>query len=642
MCLSKIDFKIQSSNKNILEKIYNRIYAETENSRELMQKIWNGTSYKLMNNLFSFSRAIKTIYGDDAELDIEYMYNYYNKLLEFNNDLNYTINLLMLDKKILEFFDIGDLLKITLYPDLQEKLVEANRKKQIISIIKMIYKKSDNWISEIDNILNNLENYKHLFDIINDEMLKNEKFCENLISVISVKNNYFNINTLEEIVEYDTIKYNICMDLLNEKLKKIKFVDIKDIKKFALLEILFDVDYEWGKRITEKYSMDIDEINPISDDEKEVKEKIIQIKKIVNGDNLTVNNDNFKKEKINPIKFENKCIKLYERLYNEQMKLPIIKIGKENYENKEVELYKIKDEFCIFVRVEGAYSYWKEPENFENNINEISINLNGNPKTYISNNSMAIARPKGPIYGYTKELNNNLLLMAPWDIVSNEANLSFSPSSVNWNFGNGISFRMPNNLLNNMRSSHNEIVTSKWKFDASTMRIERDRPDVIIYFIDMLEDEITYKETNYWRISKKAAAQLDIPIVIINREEVLKKEKAKIERSLEEFYTTLNDNTLENIFLQFENNRSSMRYVKDKLKMRYFTCDERERMFEDVIKKISKIDQSKRKRLVNKLIEIADSELSKYFSNKKKIFYEADKDISFYENKRNYLKMYEC
>lgn len=635
-------FKIQSSNKNILEKIYNRIYAGTENSRELMQKIWNGTSYKLMNNLFSFSRAIKTIYGDDAELDIEYMYNYYNKLLEFNNDLNYTINLLMLDKKILEFFDIGDLLKITLYPDLQEKFVEANRKKQIISIIKMIYKKSDNWISEIDNILNNLENYKHLFDIINDEMLKNEKFCENLISVISVKNNYFNINTLEEIVEYDTIKYNICMDLLNEKLKKIKFVDIKDIKKFALLEILFDVDYEWGKRITEKYSMDIDEINPISDDEKEVKEKIIQIKKIVNGDNLTVNNDNFKKEKINPIKFENKCIKLYERLYNEQMKLPIIKIGKENYENKEVELYKIKDEFCIFVRVEGAYSYWKEPENFENNINEISINLNGNPKTYISNNSMAIARPKGPIYGYTKELKNNLLLMAPWDIVSNEANLSFSPSSVNWNFGNGISFRMPNNLLNNMRSSHNEIVTSKWKFDASTMRIERDRPDVIIYFIDMLEDEITYKETNYWRISKKAAAQLDIPIVIINREEVLKKEKAKIERSLEEFYTTLNENILENIFLQFENNRSSMRYVKDKLKMRYFTCDERERMFEDVIKKISKIDQSKRKRLVNKLIEIADSELSKYFSNKKKIFYEADKDISFYENKRNYLKMYEC
>lgn len=85
-----------------------------------------------------------------------------------------------------------------------------------------------------------------------------------------------------------------------------------------------------------------------------------------------------------------------------------------------------------------------------------------------------------------------------------------------------------------------------------------------------------------------------------------------------------------------------MRYVKDKLKMRYFTCDERERMFEDVIKKISKIDQSKRKRLVNKLIEIADSEISKYFSNKKKIFYEADKDISFYENKRNYLKMYEC
>ena len=104
-----------------------------------------------------------------------------------------------------------------------------------------------------------------------------------------------------------------------------------------------------------------------------------------------------------------------------------------------------------------------------------------------------------------------------------------------------------------MRSSHNEIVTLKWNFNKYNMKIERDKPNVIIYFIDMIENKNTYKETNSWRLSKKAAVQLNIPIVIINREEVFKNEKEKIKKLVEEFFINPDEETLEEIFLQFEN-----------------------------------------------------------------------------------------
>ncbi len=623
-------FKIQKKNEEMLGKIYKQISKKNNKSKILMQKIWNGTTCELVNNNSFFVKAIKIIYAETDKLDIKYMYKYYNRLLEFNSDINYTINLQMLDKKILDIFDIGDLLKITLYPELQEKMVKLAIRN--INIINIIYKQAENWILEIDNILNNMENYKEILEIVDNDILQNRKFCQNLISLMSVKNNYFNINTIREVEEYDKIKYNTCINVLNEKLQDINFVDKKYIKKFALLEILFDIDYEFGKRITEKYATNIMEINAINEEEKEVKENIIRIKKIVNENKIDINLKHLRRNKIKPVDFENKCIMLYERLYNEQMKLPIIEIEKEEYDNKEVKVYKAKNEFCILVRVEGAYSYWKEPENFEKNIAEININLNGNPKTYIANNSMAIARPKGPIYGYTRKLRNNMLLMAPWDIVSNDANLSFSPSSVNWDFGNGISFRTPNNLLNSMRSSHNEIVTLKWNFNKYNMKIERDKPNVIIYFIDMIENKNTYKETNSWRLSKKAAVQLNIPIVIINREEVFKNEKEKIKKLVEEFFINPDEETLEEIFLQFENNRSSMRYVNDKLKMRYFTAEERENLLKKIIDRINKTNINEKKNLINKLIKIANNEINKYYSNKKCILYMAEKDISFYKD----------
>ena len=42
-----------------------------------------------------------------------------------------------------------------------------------------------------------MENYKEILEIVDNDILQNRKFCQNLISLMSVKNNYFNIETLD-------------------------------------------------------------------------------------------------------------------------------------------------------------------------------------------------------------------------------------------------------------------------------------------------------------------------------------------------------------------------------------------------------------------------------------------------------------
>ena len=44
--------------------------------------------------------------------------------------------------------------------------------------------------------------------------------------------------------------------------------------------------------------------------------------------------------------------------------------------------------------------------------------------------------------------------MALWDIVSNNANHTYSPAAVKWNFKNGIQFRIPSKNFDNVRRNH--------------------------------------------------------------------------------------------------------------------------------------------------------------------------------------------
>ena len=638
-------FKIQENNKKqpeiLLEKISKDKKMSDNQKVILVNKIWNNTSPQIVNTYNNFYKSQKIIFLIEKKEKIKEKYQIYKEMVKINEDLNLSIDIRIFQEKILKIFKVEDLSRITIYPELQDKIIKYAKNENAMKIIGIAYKKTDSWVMELNEILENLDGYIEIIDELKDEDFQNNILIDNLISLISIKNNYFEINTISKLKNIETIKNNICNDVLEGKIKNKKY---KELKKIAILELLYNIDYEYAENIVRKYGVDIKNIETINDKEEKIKEIILNLKEILNNEENNLyelyKTGKWKKEKIDLITFENKCINLFARIYNESFNISPIKIEEDKYKDKKVEVFKINDEFNFLVRVEGAYSYWEEPENFEENLNNIKINLNGNPKTYIAQNSMAVARPNGPIYGYNKDLSNNLLLMAPWDIISNNANLSFSPSSVKWNFENGIEFRTPEKLLNNMRFSHNEIVTLKWSYNEKIKKVQKDKPNFIVYFNDLIKDELDYREKDDWRISKKAATQLEIPIIIINREEILLKEKEKIIKSLKNFTKTLEENILEKIIIEFENNRSSMRYVKEELKEKYFTEKDRKKFFEIVEKeiiKIRKINYSKYKIIIKKLLEIIEEEINKYTTNTKIINKFAEEDINFYKRKYAYL-----
>lgn len=65
-----------------------------------------------------------------------------------------------------------------------------------------------------------------------------------------------------------------------------------------------------------------------------------------------------------------------------------------NGQEHEIEIYDVNSDFNMFVRSEGAYAYWKEPENFLEALNIPNTYYHGNCKSYIGQNSIALARPK--------------------------------------------------------------------------------------------------------------------------------------------------------------------------------------------------------------------------------------------------------
>lgn len=65
-----------------------------------------------------------------------------------------------------------------------------------------------------------------------------------------------------------------------------------------------------------------------------------------------------------------------------------------NGQEHKIEIYDVNSEFNMFVRSEGAYTSWKEPEDFLEALNIPNTSYHGNCKSYIGQNSIALARPK--------------------------------------------------------------------------------------------------------------------------------------------------------------------------------------------------------------------------------------------------------
>ena len=604
-------------------------------SENLYTRILNNLPNEMLTKEF-VSELIEGFGKEESKIILET----YTELSRMSPQLNKTLNLGILKQEIAEDFNLEELVKLSTDSNIQEKLVKNYSNTNFKKAIEYVMANSKDWVLDINAVCSNIDEHNELMKNIENKSLDANEIKQ-LYYCLSEKKNWFQVNTQEELSNYTERKRKICTAILEGKdvtgllSKDFEALNENEKKIFAFLELTYGMDIETAQNIVYKYGEDIKDINGEAYGQTHVVEEIKNLKAILQLSTDGIDelyaqgkNDiqNWKDIEYSAgTQIESNALALYRDIYNEQMKTEEQQMGKVEYDGKSVSVSEITGDFKFLIRVEGAYSFWKEPDDFSAYFDEVNPNSNGNCKSLVGNNILARARPKGPTFGYDNCDKTSILMSAPWDIVSREANHYFSPSSVSWDFNNGIQFRLPNKVLDATRDNHNETVTQKWYWNKETQTLERDKPNFVLYMKPTSDTDIS--QDSQYAMSVKAAAQLGIPLKIIDVEKNMAREQEKILNNLSQFCKMLDredvsiedaEKQMKKIIVDFENNKVAMRFVDEKVSQNYFTSQVNEHLYSTITSKIKdyeKVDEKGYKQLSQCFEDIMTDEQEKLYTN---------------------------
>ncbi|MBR2744578.1 MAG: hypothetical protein IKE01_04710 [Clostridia bacterium] len=308
------------------------------------------------------------------------------------------------------------LVRITNYPEVQEFIQKLNKSSVTQGLFVNLMKHSPNYIMSLQRLMDTEPTYESLIKKIENEkedVNYDNSFYSQLLSIMSEKENYFDVANVEDVVNYYDRRAEICKKILDgEKVELPKNLEKKlyskeDLYKFALLEYQFGISLEEAKRLVQTYGTDIESL---ANNEKYKCFRIIeQIKNIVESTEIDKVIKNAKQQGLfsdEPIKrfgtvssLESKFIESYAELYNEQLlnpESPNINAERKEitFEGKKIEQITINQDFFMDIRVEGAYfsEGRKKGINWEEYYQKPSIENHGSCESIISNDMIATAK----------------------------------------------------------------------------------------------------------------------------------------------------------------------------------------------------------------------------------------------------------
>ena len=496
------------------------------------------------------------------------------------------------------------------YNEIQSKI--ANLNATIDSkTIKYIVQNSTNCVISLDDFLNKKEgNSKFRFDLSKiDAGDLDENFIENYLIAVTDDFTGISINNTDDIRNYTQRKKQCCMDIMKDSTTS------ADEKKEAFIQYSFGISLSKANRLLEKYSAQLDKM-PQTEEIRTLK----ILKELKDIDPKIASNliyDAAKEGRIPasiPIKdqlnLEGKIIEEYQESFNNELinvedrnanisRKKVVQYALEG-ETKQIPVYFLDGDFKLDARVEGAYKFFNPPENYNDYYENPHIErAHGNCESLISNDSIALAHPEGKnvIVGY-KEIKGSLNGLYYSDLYS--TNTEFNT------FNMQSCYMPPQGIIDNTRHAHNELVEDKI-YLSKEGKIEYRKPDYAVYIIDepiqerenedgspkrkyirKLRNSETYQET------KKMAAQLGIPIVVIDRERMAIREETRItamkkilegkplDEKEKEFYEEYMDmpkpKLVKEIITKFENNATGLRFLTapNQIGSKYFTNEKRE------------------------------------------------------------------
>lgn len=608
---------------NFIEIIENAYDKKLNNF--LMQNISLKVSDKTFMEKENFSFLYK-INNSGQEINDE-VYDKIRGLFKYNNKIVHNVDYKFLSTEdFLNIYTDEQLLRITNYQYLQQFIYTECYEKGNLALkesIKYLLGNDNNWIISLDRISQNiteqkrlsagfprLNQYSNLIDNISeiDSNEITEEFKQQLLCVLSQERNYFDINTYNDVSNYTTIRQEVCERIFNGDLENIPATLKEEFKnqndelyKFALLEHQFGISLNYAKRLVYTYGEDIREFP-----EGEVKEYLSLLNEIINCPNIeeVIKKVNIELENgniepwlqcVDARNAEGKILNMFEDLYNESVydskkeKPTEIEVYTDKHgQEHNISICELNDDFCMRIRVEGAYRGIEEGsnENFKEYYERPNMENHGNCESFIRQDSIACARhdKNSILVGFSQMRKNQLTMMAPYDLgSSNEAFSNYNYSEL---IGSSPSkYRTPGQMIDHTRHTHNEIVTDRY-FSNEDGKLEKLKPDFVIW----VEDEISQNPREINDETKRIAAELGIPIVVINREKFAQKESERIavmeklikgekitdpkqQRYADEYKNMKTPELIKQVIIKYGNNRTGIQF-SDTLREKYFTLEQ--------------------------------------------------------------------
>ena len=259
----------------------------------------------------------------------------------------------------------------------------------------------------------------------------------------------------------------------------------------------------------------------------------------------------------------------------------------------------------MLIHALNAYSQVSKHDDFKEEWEVPLIANHGICTSYIGNNQIATAVVKSVVLGFSNLEGGSIYRAANYDVGSDNSEFSISNISPD-------RFLIPNEMIDNTRHTHNEIVIERRT--RSNLSFKR-MPDYLVLFVDDINNSNNFDPSinEHYKYTLQASIDFGIPIVIVDRLKYAKREYEKCEKLLIEFSNSFDNNKLNELLLTFFNNAIGCKCY-DAVEHEYnkiFSQNSFDNLYQRIIDIVEKQDNFKKLNLFSKLLSYLEIEKEK-------------------------------
>lgn len=565
----KIDTFLSSFNKDSKQAIIDN----PQILGEIFEHVGTTKVSSIIGTIFSYEELEKIFESNQLPHNIKRLRDLYN----IDHKILKDIDVRMLSSK----YDNIPLNKLHIFariPKVQQTILHLNEFELALyyKMASNMAAKTDNWFDYENNMLENFSNgnfnklLADLYENAKEGNKINAKDIDLLTSIFSSRlaGNLFNITTKSELEQYNEIKQRICDIVLqnpnlddhnligeNEKhMSNFRKLNIMDRCKTAILQKNYNLSLAEASDIANTFGKNISKIQPNSVKDTQTIEMITTLRNICECNSIeslmNIGNLNVSADLSNSVALEQQCKELYGKMYQERLYQPNESdfVSSTTYEGKKIGIYKPPANFggmivkrvtpinesglgMIGIDTSSYKSAWNDlgesarfrtcmsymtPENL------LMVNHDDREVDY------SLIRPQ-VILGFSSGIGTDYTIDGIFDEDSVTPFLGMDSLSIE----SKGTFKTPEDLSQDTGTGYNEVIINTLKSDGEKMQ-----PSFIVY-IENSDDE---KDNYIWRESQKAALEFDVPIIVLNAEQIMNEQKKELEQKVQD--KTLAEDTI--------------------------------------------------------------------------------------------------